>query len=65
MAKRKLNDETLLSHSKAKLHHQVNPEEQISDTCIPDSLLSSLASPERCENRKRITDLESGTLEAV
>ncbi|KAL7893623.1 hypothetical protein HDV63DRAFT_183447 [Trichoderma sp. SZMC 28014] len=65
MAKRKFNGEAPLSGKKAKLHHQVNPDEQISDTHAHDSLPASLASPERREKRKRTIELESDTHEAV
>lgn len=65
MAKRRLIGETPLPGEKAKLHHQVDPDEQISNTRALDSLPLLLASPEPREIRKRTTDPQSDTLEAV
>lgn len=65
MAKRKSNGETSLLEERAKLHHEVNADEQISNTYTLDSLPSSRASPERREKRKRTADPQSDTLEEV
>lgn len=65
MAKLRLIGETPLTGEKAKLHHQVDPDEQISDTHALDSLPIPLESPEPREKRNRTTDPQSDTLEAV
>jgi hypothetical protein len=68
MAKRKYDDDAPLPQKKAKLHHQVIHDSQISNahtlharTLHPTPL--SLASSERCEKRKRTPDSQSDTLE--
>ncbi|KAM0514170.1 hypothetical protein ACHAPE_007006 [Trichoderma viride] len=65
MAKQKLIGETPLPGEKAKLHHQVNPDGQISDAYTFDSLPLRLASFETHEKRKRAADPEPDTLEAA
>ncbi|UKZ59972.1 uncharacterized protein TrAtP1_001261 [Trichoderma atroviride] len=65
MAKRRFISETPLPGEKARLHHQVNPDEQISDTHALDSLPLPLANPEPRTKRKRTTDPQSDTLEEV